>query len=153
MAGQILDLIGSSVTIVTSRSEDGTRLNGLAIAWLSQVSYNPPLVMISVGPERFTHDLIKTSGVFAISIMDESGMETARFFGSVSGRNTDKFKDYKYFTKQTGCPILNNATAYLDCKVVSSVTTGDHTVFIGEVLGSRKVKDTEPLIFKAADYF
>jgi flavin reductase (DIM6/NTAB) family NADH-FMN oxidoreductase RutF len=151
LALETIHKVRNGVTIVTSFR--GDQVNGLTVAWASQVSYNPPMVMVSVGPGRFTHDMIKESGCFAVNILGESKMELAKHFGFKSGRKTDKFEGIEFERKTTGSPIMKDAIAYLDCKVVSSHTAGDHTIFVGSIEDCEIRSDKEPLIYRTTDYW
>jgi flavin reductase (DIM6/NTAB) family NADH-FMN oxidoreductase RutF len=149
--GKILDLLPTGVAVVTSRK--GEKVNGLTLAWMTQVSFNPPLVVVSIAPQRYTHEFIMESKVFVINLLDESQKALAEHFGTSSGRKVDKFKDVRSSTKQTGAPILDAAMAYLECEVVSTYAAGDHSIIVGHVIASKTLKGASPLIFKAKDYF
>lgn len=144
--------ISHGVYIITVRTKE--RINGMTAAWVSQVSMNPLLLMASIAPARFTHDLIKESGYFAINVLDEDTQNYGAVFGFRSGRKTDKFQGISYFDAPGGSPVLNDALAYLECKVVDILQAGDHNLFIGEVAAAKLLKDDrEPLIFHWDDYF
>ncbi|UCH88348.1 MAG: flavin reductase [Thermoplasmata archaeon] len=151
LALETIHKVRNGVSVVTSFR--GDEINGLTVAWASQVSYSPPMVMISVGPGRHTHDMIKESGCFAINILGESKMELAKHFGMQSGRKVKKFENIEYERKVTGAPILIDAIAYLDCKVHSSHTAGDHTIFVGTIEDCKICSDEEPLIYRTTDYW
>jgi flavin reductase (DIM6/NTAB) family NADH-FMN oxidoreductase RutF len=151
LALDTLHKIQNGVCIVTSYRDD--KVNGLAVAWASQVSYNPPMVMVSVGPGRYTHDMIKESGSFAVNILGESKIELARLFGLKSGRKINKFENVDFERKSTGAPILKDAIAYLDCKVHSSHTAGDHTIFVGSIEDCEIRSDEAPLVYRTTDYW
>lgn len=142
--------VTSGVYIVTT-SFNG-KLNGLSAAWVSRVSFDPPMVVVSVGKGRYSHDLISHSKVFAVNIMGADQIETARFFGSISGRDTDKFAKIPYVTKITGSPILTTTIAYLDCNLVHEYPAGDHTLFVGHVAEAGVLRDEPPLAYKRADF-
>ncbi|MGQ9498959.1 MAG: flavin reductase family protein [Dissulfurimicrobium sp.] len=152
MQEKISRTLPTGVYIVTAR--DGDRINGMTAAWASQVSFKPPLVAVSIAEQRFTYGLIKKSGQFCINAMAEDGIELARSFGFKSGRSIDKFKGIDYTLTTNGLPILSKAFAYMECKVVNTFETGDHTLFIGSVsecLVTRE--DAKPLIFAWDDFF
>lgn len=130
--------------------------NGCTIAWVSRVSFVPPMIAISLAPERLTHDYIRHSKVFALSIMPESdrGVELGRHFGLVSGRKIDKFANIEFITDKTGAPILKEAIGYVECNVIYSTEAGDHSIFIGEVISGKVFNETEnPLTFISSHYF
>lgn len=140
------------VYVVTTRL--GDRINGMTASWVSQVSLNPLLVMVSIAPPRFSHDLIKESGIFAINVLTSAQMDLGKRFGYKSGRKVDKFAGLDYLTAATGAPILPEAYAYLDLKLVATYPAGDHTLFVGEVVEAKVLKPQEqPLVFKKSDFF
>ncbi len=144
--------ISLGVYIVTVRTQD--KINGMTAAWVSQVSFNPLLLMVSIGPARFTHDLIKESGYFAINSLAEDQKDLAKFFGFKSGKKVDKFSNIPYFNASNGSPILDGALAFFECRLVNTFKAGDHTLFIGEVIESKLLKhDKKALIFNWDDYF
>ncbi len=150
--GQVFDAaIPSPVAVVTTKTKD--RVNGLTVAWVSQVSFNPPLIMVTIATKNFSYELIKEGGVFAVNVLTKDQLNLGKHFGSSSGRNTDKFKGIAYDTKKTGSPILKDVYSYLDCKVISTHEAGDHVIFVGEVMDASARCNGEPLLFKSADFF
>jgi len=139
------------VYVISTKS--GDKVNALTATWVAQVSFSPPLVTIAIGKTRYSHNLIKEGGVFAINILGKDGVSTGKHFGLTTGRRTDKFANVSYDTKVTGSPILKDALAYLDCKVVSHHDAGDHTIFIGEILDGAVLKDERPLVYHRKDFF
>lgn len=144
--------ITHGVYIVTVRTKE--KINGMTAAWVSQVSFQPLLLMVSIAPARFTHNLIKEAGFFAINTLDKNMHDLAVTFGFKSGRKIDKFQNVPYFDAPNGSPIIKNALAFFECKVKDTFVAGDHTLFIGEVVAAELLKkDLEPLVFKWEDYF
>jgi len=148
----IAKAIVHGVYVVTAQAEG--RKNGMTAAWLSQVSFTPPLLMASIAPARYTHGLIKNSGYFAINTLSEDQVEIAKHFGYHSGRNMDKFKDIAHFEASHGSPVLKDAIAYIECKLINAVKAGDHTLFIGEAIEGKVLKpDKKPLLFIWEKFF
>lgn len=140
------------VYVVTTRV--GDRINGMTASWVSQVSLSPLLLMVSIAPPRFTHDLIKESGIFAINILTKDQIDLGKRFGYKSGRKVDKFHGLDYISAKTGAPILPQAYAYFDLNVVDTFTAGDHTLFVGEVVDAKILNpETHPLVFDKKDFF
>jgi flavin reductase (DIM6/NTAB) family NADH-FMN oxidoreductase RutF len=130
------------------------RVNALTAAWVARASFVPALITISIGKTRFSHDMIRGSGVFAVNVLGHEDIETGKHFGLKTGRKTDKFEGMDYETKVTGSPVLKDCIAWLDCRVVSFHEAGDHTIFIGEVLdGGVKRPGAEPLIYDRDSFF
>lgn len=118
------------IYVLTTRFE-GT-VNGMIASWVSQVSYEPPLFIVAVHPNRYTHDLLMQSGHFALHILGREQKDLlARFKGPVTG---DKFESLAWEEGLTGCPILTDCIGYMECRIVQNLAPGNHTLFIGEVV-------------------
>lgn len=140
------------VYVISTKLND--RVNAMTAAWVARASFDPPLITVSVGRTRFTHDMIKGSGVFAVNVLSPDAMATGKHFGMKSGKKTDKFAGVEYFTSVTGSPILKDCIAWMDCAVVSLCDAGDHTLFIGEVLdGGVLSEDATTLIYDRDSFY
>lgn len=81
--------------------------------------------------------MIKNSGVFSISFLETGQKDVAKTFFQPLHRVGNKFEDVEFYVgAETGCPIISNSLGYVECKVVGTVDKGDHTVFVGEVIGA-----------------
>ncbi len=116
--------------------KDGENINGLTISWLMQSSFNPPQVVNCVKTSHTSYQMIKNSGVFAISFLGKEQKDLAQKFFQPLRRVGNRFEDVEFYTGETGCPIISDSLGYIECKVVGSVEQGDHTVFVGEVIAS-----------------
>jgi flavin reductase (DIM6/NTAB) family NADH-FMN oxidoreductase RutF len=140
------------VYVVTTKA--GDKVNGMTASWVSQVSLKPLLVMVSIAPPRYTHDLIEESGIFALNVLTPAQVDLGKRFGYKSGRKVNKFAGLEWTAAATGAPILPQAYAYLDCKLVDTFTAGDHTLFVGEVVDAKILHpQAQPLVFKKSDFF
>ncbi|MBW1917678.1 MAG: flavin reductase [Deltaproteobacteria bacterium] len=148
----VFSAITQGVCVLTSR--DGNKVNGMTAAWVAQVSFKPLLIMVSVAFTRYSHELIKKSGIFALNVLTTEQVDLGKRFGYKSGRRVDKFAGLSYDTAVTGAPILPEAYAYLDLKLVHTYPAGDHDLFIGEVVDAKILHpEAKPLIFKASTFF
>lgn len=120
------------LVVVTSKL-DG-QINGQAVAWNTQASIEPPMMAVGLSIETYTHSLIKESGIFAINFIPKDRQDLIEFFGYQSGRDVDKFKDIEYTSATTGSPILKDAAAFLDCRLVDTYALNDHDFYVGEVV-------------------
>lgn len=118
-------------------------INGMIASWVSQVSYEPLLIMVAVHPSRYSHRLIEQSGCFALHALtrDQSDF-LSRFKGSVP---KEKFDGIQWQRGTTGCPVLKNCLACFECKVKTRYAPGNHTLFVGEVITSQVAIGGEPL--------
>lgn len=107
------------------------------LGWKMNTSISPPMMAISVAPSRFTHELIVKSGEFVLAWPGEDLAEETLFCGTNSGRNVDKFKETGLTPVKgefVNAPLIKECIANLECKLVGQLTTGDHTIFVGEIL-------------------
>ena len=146
-----LSKIVHGVCIITTKFEG--RVNGMTAAWVMRASFVPPIVVVSIGKSRYTHELIQKAKVFAVNILDSSCIELAKRFGFYSGKEFNKFEQVEWIEGKTGSPILTQSCAFLDCELVSTHPAGDHTLFVGKVIDGRVNKDTNPLIYHRDDFY
>ena len=127
----------------------GDKVNGCITNTCMQVANSPTRVAISVLNSNYTCDLIKESGVFTLSLLDQTAtFETIKHFGFQSGRDVDKFADIKCPVDKEGIPYLGWQTcAYISCKVVSSQNLESHTLFIAEVVDAKVLSEQAPLTY------
>ena len=125
--------------------KDGEDVNGFTVSWLMQASFKPPLVVSCVKQDSKSHEMIKNSGVFAISFLDENQKDIAQKFFQPQRRVGNKFEDVEFRLGETGCPILTDSLGYIECQVVGAVEKGDHTVYVGEVIAAGVNREAEAL--------
>jgi len=125
------------VILVTSQYE-GAR-NIVTLAWNTPVSHSPMLVAIAVAKKHYSTELITKSGEFVINVPNVNLLKQVQYCGSVSGRNEDKFKNSGLTPEPANKvkpPLIKECIANLECKVVQTISSGDHSLFIGEVLAA-----------------
>jgi flavin reductase (DIM6/NTAB) family NADH-FMN oxidoreductase RutF/rubredoxin len=120
-------------------TKDEERLTGCVVNTVTQVSNSPVIVSVCINRKNYTNQCIKNCKQFSVSILSESvPSNVIGNFGFHSGKDFDKFKSIQHSITSNGMPILNeNISAYLDCKVVSSVEVEDYTVFFAEVIDTK----------------
>lgn len=133
-------------------TRSGNVVNGCITNTCIQVANNPVRIAISVLNSNYTCDLIKESGIFTLSLLDQTcSFETIRHFGFQSGRDVDKFANITAPADENAVPYLGWQTcSVLSAKVVSRQDLGTHTLFIAEVTDAKLLSDNPPLTY--ADY-
>jgi flavin reductase (DIM6/NTAB) family NADH-FMN oxidoreductase RutF len=117
---------------------DGETDNVFTVAWTGITCTHPPKTYISVRPERFSYDIIKKSGEFAINLSTESLVGAVDFCGIKSGKNIDKFKlcglekDQAFYVS---CPIIRQSPLSLECSVDKIINLGSHDMFLSDIVG------------------
>jgi flavin reductase (DIM6/NTAB) family NADH-FMN oxidoreductase RutF len=111
--------------------------NAMGVGWWSFTSMNPPLIMVSVGKGRHTLDNIRATREFVVCFPGEGIAKGAWHCGIASGRDTDKLADAGLKTipgKKVKAPVIEGSSTAIECTVVDEFETGDHIVFVGEML-------------------
>ncbi len=128
---------------------DNGRLNGCIINTLAQVTSTPVRVSVTVNKANYTCEMIKNTGSFNVSVLDESAdFSVFRSFGFVSGRDTDKFAGVNYKLAENGIPYLpDNCCAYVSGKVVETIDLGTHYLFIADLTAAEKLSDKPAMTY------
>lgn len=147
---RVLDDCSYGLYVVTSKNKGG-KLNGQISDAVMQVTACPQRVAVSINKSELTHEYIKETKVFGVSIIDtKANMPFIGLFGFKSGRDIDKLSQVKeYSIGKTGVPLVKDyALSSFECNVVQEVDLGSHTMFIGELVDALLFKDDEPLTYR-----
>ena len=126
----------------------GDDINGMIASWVCQVSYAPPLVAAAVHPSRYSHGLIEKTGAFVLHALEK---DQAGLMGRFKGPDpAAKFDGLQWRPGRTGCPVLAECAAFLECRVRQRLSPGNHTLFIAGVVQAARLSDG-PLL-TTADY-
>jgi len=129
------------IYVLTSHHE--AVINAMIASWVSQVSYEPALVMVAVHPNRYSHGLIEKSKSFALHVVERSHSE---LLGKMKGpESAAKFQGLDWAPGQTGSPILKDCMAWIECRVIDQYQPGNHTMFLGQVVDARGQSPGTPL--------
>lgn len=113
--------------------------NIITLGWAMKTSGKPPMVAISIAPTRHSYSLIEENDEFVLAIPTSEILEAVHRCGRVSGRTVNKFEKFNLTplpAKFVKPPLIKECVANLECRVVGRITTGDHTIFVGEVLAA-----------------
>jgi flavin reductase (DIM6/NTAB) family NADH-FMN oxidoreductase RutF len=138
----------TGVSVVASRTDAGPPC-GLTANAVTSLSLEPPLVLACVDRAANSHDCIHRAGFFTINVLREDGETIARRFAGADAE--EKFDGISWHPAPSGAPILDQALAWIDCRVHDVHPGGDHTIFIGEVLGAGTTEG-DPLIYYRGRY-
>lgn len=135
-------------------STDGAeRRNGMTINWVSQISFDPKLVGVGVERTAYTHELVEAGGCFALSFVDREDRAIVRKFTKPVEVDLEArtLNGFPYVERVTGAPILSQAAAFLDCRVVDRLEAGQHTFFVGEVVDAGFLKPEGTPVLRMED--
>ena len=124
--------------LIGCADENGAHANLIAVAWSGVVCTKPPMLSISLKPERYSHGLISATGEFTVNLIGESLCRAVDFCGVKSGREIDKFAALGLHAESAPplkhAPLLAEAPASLCCRVRQVLPLGSHDLFLAEIL-------------------
>ncbi len=135
----------AGVTLVTIRA--GEVVHGLTVSAFASVSPDPPLVAVMIDHVHRAHQLLQTpAATFAVNILAVDQAELSDRFAW--GPDTERFAAGRWATAESGAPVLEDALAWLDCRIHSHHAAGTHSLYIGEVVATGVPRpDGPPLVY------
>jgi len=133
-----LRMIPYGLYVLTGRS--GDKIAAATVNWVTQVSFEPPLVVVGVKADSHSHEIIKASRAFALNVLGKGQQKAAFAFFKPAEVEGGKISGEAFRSGTTGSPLLDSTPAYFDCKLIDTVERGDHSVFVGEVVDAGIVK-------------
>ena len=142
--------------------------NFITVAWAGTVCTNPPMVSISVRPERYSYHMIDETGEFVINLTTEKLAYATDYCGVRSGKDVDKFKELHLTPEKAeyvNAPLIAESPVNIECKVVKKETPGSHHIFLAEVKavhvddaymdqkGRFALEKTDPIVYVHGQYY
>jgi flavin reductase (DIM6/NTAB) family NADH-FMN oxidoreductase RutF len=131
------------------------RWNAFTANWVSQVSFDPPLVVVSVENTSVSLPIIRDSGHFAVHVFADEQRDLAGTLGKTFARHPEKLNGLTFQAGDTGCPRLLDTLGWVECEVVNEMPAGDSTLVLGRVTEAGISEQTgakEPLTMRAAGF-
>ena len=126
---------------------DNGRPTGCTANCAAQITSSPATVMVSINKENYTNKCIRDCGHFSVSVLAEnSDPAIIGTFGFRSGKDFDKFSAVPWAVKDT-LPVVTDSCAYIACRVIDTMDSPTHTVFLGEVIGADVLSDNPPMTY------
>jgi flavin reductase (DIM6/NTAB) family NADH-FMN oxidoreductase RutF len=125
------------VVLVSCGGTKTWKPNMITIAWAGTVCSEPPMLSISVRPERFSYEIIKDTNEFVVNVPSLAQAKMTDWCGVVSGRTVDKFAETGLtpaVALKVSCPIIMECPLNIECRVQQSLNLGSHTMFVAEVI-------------------
>lgn len=138
--------ISYGLYVVTAAN--GGKKNGFIGNTVFQITSKPARMAIGVSVDNYTHDFIKESKMFAVSIMNQDvDTNLIKTFGYMSGKDVDKFAEIEWKESDNGLPLIcKQINATFECKVVEEINLGTHTIFVGEVISGDVIDESVPVL-------
>ncbi len=148
---KVLRLFNYGLYAVTAQHDGQT--SGMTANWLTQSSFEPPLLALAVESNSHSHQTIAAAGAFAVNVYDGGQRELAGRLGMTWARHPEKLDGIAWDAGPvTGSPLLRDALAWVECRVITSVPSGDHVLFIAEVVEAGLNREGTPLTLKEAGF-
>ncbi len=131
------------VVIAIAKDEAG-KCNPITLGWTMITSHEPPMMAIAVALTHYSRKVIEEAGEFVIAFPSSAMAEAALFFGTKSGREIDKLKEFPMATQpatEVDSLLLSEAVANFECRLQSKLVTGDHMLFVGRIVASHMSTD------------
>lgn len=153
--------------VMVSMADKQGRKNIITIAWAGTVCTNPPMVSISVRPERYSYPILKETGEFVINLTTKELAFATDYCGVKSGRDVDKFKEMKLTpipASQVKAPMIAESPVNIECRVREIIPLGSHDMFLADVVAvhadekymdeKRKfhLEKAEPIVYSHGSY-
>lgn len=131
-------LLAPTPVVMVSCAAEQSHPNIITVAWVGTVCSDPPMLSISVRPQRYSHELIAHSGEFVVNLVGVPQLRQADWCGVKSGREIDKFAacgfDAHPVAAMRYAPAIAQCPAYLACRAEQTLNLGSHTMFIGRIV-------------------
>ena len=127
-----LRMIPYGLYVLTGESKDG-KVAAATVNWVTQTSFEPPLIVVGVKADSGAHQIIKETGSFGLNILSKEQQSTAFAFFKTTVKDGKTINGEEYRSGSNGSPILKNTKAYIECSLIETVEKGDHSVFIVEI--------------------
>lgn len=141
---KVMGLFATGITIITTDVEG--RAHGMTANAFMAGSLSPPLCVISVGKETRLHAHLVRSGTYGVSFLNQNQSNVSNHFAGRS--NVESVPDFRYLD---GVPVLARALAVIAAEVVGRADCGDHTLFVGRILGM-EAAPSSPLVYFRSRY-
>ena len=153
--------------MVTVQDGEG-KSNIITIAWTGTVCTNPPMLYISVRPERYSYRMLKESGEFVVNMTTKKLAKAADYCGVRSGRDVDKWKETGLTPEKAqavSVPLIAESPVNIECRVKEVLELGSHHMFLAEVLavdvdeslldmgGRLALEKAEPVVYSHGEYY
>lgn len=127
-----------SIVLVSSVDAAGIP-NIISLGWSMCTSFIPPMIAISIGKTRYSYKLVSEGKEFVLAFPSEDMEREVLYCGTHSGRDVNKFKALGLIAitaSKVRPPLIDRCIVNMECKVVGQLDTGDHTIFVGEIVTS-----------------
>ncbi|MCC8167732.1 MAG: flavin reductase family protein [Clostridiales bacterium] len=123
--------------VMVSCADAAGRANIITVAWTGTVCSDPPMLSVSIRPDRYSHHMIEETGEFVVNLVTEKLVRACDYCGVTSGRDVDKFIETRLTPadmEHVAVPGIAESPVCIGCKVVRKETLGSHDIFLAEIV-------------------
>jgi len=139
-----LGAVPSGLFVATTGT--GSEVTGFLASFVQQVGFAPPSIAMAVKSGRANEELIRRTGAFCLSILDEQSRYLMAHFARGFPPGANAFEGVEMDRAPSGLPFARDALAWLDCRVIGEASWSDHTVFCGEIVAGARRPGALPLV-------
>lgn len=154
--------------VMVSVSDGNGGNNIITLAWVGTVCSEPPMVSISVRPERYSYSILRSTGEFVINLTTKDLVFATDYCGVKSGRDVDKFREMRLTAlpaSQVAAPLIGESPVNIECRVREVKALGSHDMFLADVAAVHaderymdanhkfRLEDAEPIVYSHGTYF
>ena len=133
-------------------AKHGDEVSAMTANWIVQSSFEPPMLALAVEADSHSRQVIEASGKFAVNIYETGQRELAGQLGRTWAKRPEKFNSLPTRPSPSGIPLLESALGWVECKIVGSLPSGDHFVFVAEVVEVGLNREGTPLTLKETGF-
>lgn len=154
--------------VMVSVADLNGKNNIITLAWVGTICSEPPMVSISVRPERYSYPILKETGEFVINLTTKELAFATDYCGVKSGRDADKFKEMNltaHPASKVGAPLIAESPVNIECRVREVKALGSHDMFLADVVAVQAderymdenhkfhLEQAEPIVYSHGVYF
>jgi len=140
----VLGSIPSGLFVVSVRN--GAERGAFLASWIQQTSFQPPMITMAMAKDRPIGNWFTTNRIFGVHLLSEHHKKLLKHFANPPADPKKVFEGLSTHPSILGIPILTESLSLLECKVVNTVSTGDHDLVIGEVLDAHEFEKAKPRV-------
>lgn len=142
--GKSLGRIVNGVGILIAQYKNET--SAMVVSWFQQASFDPPMITLAMKEDRMTGRVIRSSGHYVLNVLHTNQKNLIVHFAKGVEEGGDLFKGIPILKQKTGVPILKEALCFLECELRNVYPSGDHQLFLGEVINAGAQEEGAPMV-------
>ncbi|MDD5543722.1 MAG: flavin reductase family protein [Acidobacteriia bacterium] len=148
---KVLRMINYGLYVLSAKQD--AQVAAATVNWLSQASFNPPLVMVGLKKDSQTYQVVLKSMHFTVNVLGKEQKNIAQDFFKPSTVEGSKINGHAFAPSGSGGAVLDEAPSWFECKVTDIIDRGDHAVVVAEVIEAKVIRDEPPMFMRDTGWF